>query len=108
MGLYSALLARPVLHETSQCEDCNKPAVARFAGEQDSFGTEWREFCAEHAAQWKEMIRQEIVSSRTGRCQGTCNKNSDMLSEVQDVEEPWSTMMLCPTCRREYFAYWED
>lgn len=92
----------------------DRPAVARYQGETDSFGCEMHDICAECLKEFRESANSP--EARTGQCDW-CKKEATDLRDTRDIDEGMAGPLyrVCGSCRKKYdddlraeAAYYDD
>lgn len=92
-------------HEVPEGVRCDyhddRPAVARYQGETDSFGCEMHDLCEECLKSFREADRSP--EARTGQCDW-CKREATNLGDTRDIDEGMAgpVYRVCGPCRKKY------
>lgn len=79
----------------------DRPAITRYQGETDSFGSEMHDLCAECLASFRAAARRP--EARTGQCDW-CKHEATDLANTRDIDEGMAgpVYRVCGSCRKKY------
>lgn len=92
-------------HDTPTGQMCDyhpdRPAIARYQGETDSFGCEMHDVCVECLKEFRASANSP--EARSGRCDWCKNEATD-LRDTRDIDEGMAgpVYRVCRKCRKNY------